>query len=100
MRIEVRVSGGVTGVQRPPATVDTARLDPREARELEALAQRVDLSGTAGPVGPDRLQFDVVIEGPWGRRAGRLHEGSLTPEAAELIDRVRRLAARAPSGPG
>ena len=93
MRIEVRVSGGVTGVRRPPAVVDTSELEPDAAAELEALAARVDLSASeAGPAGPDRLQFDVVVDGPQGRRAGRLHEGRLAPEAEALIRAVRRKA--------
>ena len=87
MRIELRISGGVTGVRRPPLVVDTATLDPGEAAELEALAARVPLGPGGAPPGPDRLQYDLVVDG----RSGTFHEGAMPPAAIELVERLRRL---------
>jgi hypothetical protein len=85
MRIELRTSGGVTGVARPPIVLDTAGLDPSDAAALEALAERVR-DQPSGPAGPDRFQYDLRL----GERTVRLHEGALSPEAAELIERLRQ----------
>jgi hypothetical protein len=84
MRIELRTSGGVAGVTRPPIVLDTERLDRSDAAAVEALAERIrDQPG--GPPGPDRFQYDLRL----GDRTVRLHEGALSPEAAELIERLR-----------
>ena len=88
MRIELRVSGGVAGVRRPPLVVDTAGLDARDAAELEDLAARVPLGPGGAPPGPDRFQYDLVIDG----RSGTLYEGAMPPAAVELVERVRALA--------
>jgi hypothetical protein len=86
MRLELRVSGGVAGISRPPISVDTSELPAGDAAELEALAQRVAAAPSrAEPPGPDRFQYDLRIDG----RELRMHEGALSPEAAELIRRMR-----------
>ena len=85
MRLELRVSGGVAGVRRPPVEVETSEREDREA--LEALAARVAAEAApADPPGPDRFQYDLLVDG----RPVRLHEGALSPEAAELIARLKR----------
>jgi hypothetical protein len=89
VRIELRVSGGVTGVRRPPIVIDTADLDPASAAELEQLVAATELGDApAGPAGPDRFQYDLTIDG----RHATLYEGSLSPAAEGLIARVRELA--------
>jgi hypothetical protein len=85
MRIELRTSGGVAGIVRPPVVLDTAQLDPGEAAAIEALAEQVR-QPPGGPPGPDRFQYDLRL----GDRSVRLHEGALSPAAAELIERIRR----------
>jgi hypothetical protein len=93
VRIELRSSGGVAGVRRTFA-VDTATLPEREAAELEALAARVRPPAPAPPPrGPDRLQYDLVIESEAGRRTGTLREEALDDDARALIARVRELGA-------
>jgi hypothetical protein len=87
MRLELRVSGGLAGVRRPPVTLDTATLPGAEAAELEALAERVAAQPPApGPAGPDRFQYDLRIDA----REVRLYEGALTAEASELLARLGR----------
>ncbi|MEA2282536.1 MAG: Emfourin [Solirubrobacteraceae bacterium] len=91
MRIELRISGGVAGVRRTHI-VDTARLGEPDASELEALAATVELPSRApAPRGPDRRQYDLVLESEQGRRAGTLREGAMDDAARALVARVREL---------
>jgi hypothetical protein len=84
VRLELRVSGGVAGLRRAPVVLDTRERD--DGPELEALAARVAAQEPpAAADGADRFQYDLTVDG----RALRLHEGALTPEAAELIARLR-----------
>jgi hypothetical protein len=84
MRLELQVSGGVAGLRRPPVAIDTG--DREDGAALEALAAEVAAQAPGEPPpGADRLQYDLTVDG----RALRLHEGALTPEAAELIRRLR-----------
>jgi hypothetical protein len=91
VRIELRISGGVAGVRRTFA-LDTAELLDSDAAELEALAGRVrPLEPPPAPRGPDRLQYDLVIESGEGRRAGTLREDAMNDDARALVRRVREL---------
>ena len=83
MRLELRVSGGVAGLRRRPLVLDTH--DRADGPELEALAARVAGQEPAPrPPGADRFQYDLQIDD----RAVCLHDGALSPEAAELIRRM------------
>ena len=82
MRIELRVSGGVAGIRRPPVEVDTR--ERADGPALEALAARVVAQPERAPAGPDRFQYDLRVDGA----TARLYEGALSPEAAELIARL------------
>jgi hypothetical protein len=84
MRLELRTSGGVAGIRRPPVVVETGERDDGPA--LEALARRVAAAAPpADPAGPDRFQYDLRVDGV----PVRLHEGALSPEAEELIRGMR-----------
>jgi hypothetical protein len=83
MRLELRVSGGVAGLRRAPVALDTREC--ADGPELEALATRVVAQAPPPVPGPDRFQYDLTVDD----RAIRLHEGALTPEAQELIARLR-----------
>jgi hypothetical protein len=84
MRIELRVSGGVAGIRRPPVELETSGRE--DGAELEALAASVAAQpGDMGRGGPDRFQYDLRID----QVSVRLHEGALSPEAEALIDRLR-----------
>jgi hypothetical protein len=82
MRLELRVSGGVAGLARPPVEVDTGERE--DGPELEALAAQVAAETPADAGGADRFQYDLRIDD----RAVRLHEGALTPAAADLVGRL------------
>jgi hypothetical protein len=84
VRLELRVSGGVAGIRRAPVEVDTRAHEDGPA--LEALAANVAAAPPppAAP-GADRFQYDLRVDDV----TVRLHEGALSPEAAELIRRMR-----------
>jgi hypothetical protein len=91
VRIELRVSGGVAGVRRTHV-LDTAELEPGQARELESLADRLELpEPPPAPRGPDRRQYDLVLDSGTGRRAGTLREEAMDETARALVARVRDL---------
>ena len=91
MRIELRTSGGVAGVRRTHV-VETAELPAPQAAELEALAERVHPPASPPPPGgPDRMQYDLVIESGHERRSGTLREDAMDDDARALIARVREL---------
>ena len=84
VRLELRVSGGVAGLARPPVEIDTGERD--DGPELEALAARVrSAPPPVVPPGPDRLQYDLVVDD----RTLRMHEGAMTDDARELVRRLR-----------
>jgi hypothetical protein len=84
MRLELRVSGGVAGLRRPPVEVDTG--DRADGPELEALADRVRATPPpAVPPGPDRFQYELVVD----THTVRLHEGALSDDARELVQRLQ-----------
>jgi len=84
MRLELRVSGGVAGLARPPVEVDTSERE--DGPELEALAARVTAQDVSPrPAGADRFVYELRIDD----RAIVLHEGALSRDAAELIRRLR-----------
>lgn len=83
MRLELLVSGGVAGLGRAPVKLDTR--ERADGPDLEALAAQVVAQEPAAVAGADRFQYDLTVDG----RTLRLHEGALTPEAAELITRLR-----------
>jgi hypothetical protein len=83
VKLELRVSGGMAGLRRAPVELDTR--ERADGPELEALATRVAGQEPSPAAGADRFQYDLTVDG----RSLRLHEGALTPEAAELIARLR-----------
>jgi hypothetical protein len=87
MRLELRTSGGVAGIRRPPVTVETS--ERADGATLEALAASVAERARAGaaqrPAGADQFQYDLGIDDV----TVRLYEGALTPEAEELLKRLR-----------
>ncbi|HVR07750.1 MAG TPA: protealysin inhibitor emfourin [Thermoanaerobaculia bacterium] len=111
MRIRLRRSGGFAGLQTPPVEIDSQQLPADKARELEQLVTRARLfeppagSGTAQPAaapapGParDAFQYDLSIDDGGRSQAVRLHEGSMHPDAARLVQWLAQQG-RAASGP-
>jgi hypothetical protein len=85
MRLELRTSGGVAGIRRPPVAVETRERDDGPALEALATAVADGARAEAPPAGADRFQYDLRVDDV----TVRLHEGALSPEAQELIRRMR-----------
>lgn len=67
MRITVKQRGGFAGLEQDIATVDTARVDPAQARELEQqvrsnVLNRSRTGGSAEPVGADQFEYEITVE--------------------------------------
>ena len=87
MRIELRSQGGFAGLRRPPLVLETDRLEPSVAREVEELATDLPAGGAPGR-GADLMRYDVVIEVRGVRRTVAYFE----PEVPEQVRRLLRLA--------
>jgi hypothetical protein len=63
VRIVIKRSGGYGGAQHT-ANVDTSRLDPARARQIEQLADQASAGATrrTQPVGADLLRYDITIQ--------------------------------------
>ena len=95
MKIELKRSGGFAGnARRPPLAVDTEKLPPEEARELEDLARRAEppAEPRGAPRGADRVTFELTIEDGGETRTISFNETGSQPELHELARRVRELA--------
>ena len=94
MEITFQRSGGFAGITMG-GDVDTAKLPPAEARELERLVEKLEASGAgeAAPPGkPDRFQYEVTVRRGKQERCYRLAEQELTADARELVKRLTERA--------
>jgi hypothetical protein len=99
VHIRFRRSGGFAGLQAPPLEIDSQQLPADKARELEQLVEqarvldqpaRPDSSPTAPPApsappAPDAFQYDVHVQDGVRSCTLRVHEGSMAPEVARLV---------------
>jgi hypothetical protein len=97
-RIEFEQSGGFAGMTLS-TTVDTARLPPDEAREIEQLVDQADLtalpSRPAGPPrGADRFQYDITVVRGRKRHHVTIQESDMPPAVRPLVQRLAELARR------
>ncbi|WP_329454157.1 protealysin inhibitor emfourin [Streptomyces sp. NBC_01497] len=83
MRIAVRRTGGLAGIERH-AEVDTSTRP--DAQEWDALARQVvDEGGAAPPAGvPDGFRYEVTVDG----RTVHLADPGLTDQQRELVTGV------------
>ena len=91
VRIEFERSGGVAGVSMRTA-VDSQKLDPARAAELEGLLGCVEGAPAGGPGGADRFQYDLKIIHGGQQTAVTLRDGSLTDQQRRLVDLLTELA--------
>lgn len=72
MRIAIRQSGGYAGIELDLADLDTSRLPPVAARELEHLVETARFftlpRHVGGEIGADFLQYQITVTD-----AGRTH---------------------------
>ena len=71
MRIVIRRSGGYAGGEAQTAGVDTSRLDPARAQEVEQLVLQTiaDASERAEPIGADLPRYEITVEDEAGTRS-------------------------------
>jgi len=95
VRIVIKRSGGY-GSAEHTATVDTSRLDPGRARQIEQLADQVSAGATqrTEPVGADFLRYDITIQdGRETRSLSFIDDGS--PDAGpmkRLVEEIGELS--------
>jgi hypothetical protein len=93
MRIELRAQGGFAGLRRPPLVLETARLEPGVAREVEELAAGLPAGGPPGR-GADQLRYDVLVDDASGRRTASFSEPSVPEQVRALLRLARDVRGR------
>lgn len=102
MLITLQRSGGFGGIRPPAVTVDTHKLPPEHAKELEALLQKsgvrqapaAALRKKDGPPQADRFTYTLTLADPSGRaQKVELNEAELSPEHQALLAGIKRAAA-------
>lgn len=88
MRVEVHVHGGFAGLRRPPAVLDTDRLEPAVARRVEALVAALPPPGPPVP-GADLMAYDVRVHDAHGTRALAYRDPSVPEPVRELLQLAR-----------
>jgi len=105
MRITLQRSGGFGGIRPPAVTVDTEKLSPENARELESLVQSSgvrDSSAKAprkkdGPPQADRFSYTLTLGDASGReQTVILNEAELSPAHQSLLAGIKRATAVKP----
>lgn len=85
MKIQFRQSGGFAGLTRG-CTIDTSRLSPADASELEKLTRASTHSPGVSDSGADMIQYTIEIDDKGQRRSLLVDDMTLTPELAPLVD--------------
>ena len=98
VRIDLVRSGGLAGL-RLHVFADTDELPLAQARELRTLVADADLPALArrrpGPrPGPDRFQYDLVVQRDDEKLEISLGETEVTPQLRPLLERLIELARR------
>ena len=95
MRISLVRSGGVAGMRRE-VKIDTARLDPRAAQELERLVQKAQAPAVSAPGetrrSPDRFRYTLAVEDGEERCAWTFDEERPPETLRPLVEAVWRAA--------
>lgn len=102
MHVRFRRSGGFANLQTPPVEIDSQRLPPDQAGELERLVAEAGVLDQpagpppAGPAAPsparDAFQYDISVEHQGRTSALRTRDGEMRPEVAHLVQWLSRQA--------
>ena len=96
MRFELRRWGGVAGLARLLASVDTSALPPQSAAELEQLLQAARFwelpSETPGQPLPDSFSYELTVSDGTRAHAVAFDSSSASPELLALSAAVRAAA--------
>jgi hypothetical protein len=94
MRVQFTQSGGFGGMVRQ-CTLDTASMDAGEARALEALVKKADLS-TPGEqrsvAARDLEEYEISIDDGHGGVTVVRDQSTLSPEAKALVAYLKKCA--------
>jgi len=99
MRITIKQSGGYAGVATQLASVDTGRLQPASAQQVEQQVHRsgffdLPADATPGLVGADLLRYEITVrEGEREHRVTFADNGG--PETASLRQLVQTVTGTA-----
>jgi Emfourin len=98
MKTSVDQSGGYAGQTQHLVDIDTERLDPAAAQEVEQMVRRIVTSRpadeTAMPLGADLLTYKISISDDRATRTVRFTDDG-GPEVAPLRELVSTLTERA-----
>ena len=96
MLFELTRSGGIAGLVRPVAVVDTSALPAESAAELERLLQAARFwelpSETPGEPLPDSFSYELVVRDDTRAHAVAFDARSGSPELLALLAAVRAAA--------
>jgi len=100
MKVNFERSGGFAGL-RLSATVDTEKLSPEEAQELEEMvraARFFDLPAKISSESPgaDRFRYKLTVEAEGRRHTVELGEAAASEQLRTLLRRLTALARSAP----
>jgi hypothetical protein len=98
MKVTLAVHGGLAAglrLGRPPLVVDVSTLPDAEARALTELlsAVRADPPTAEARAVPDAMSYTVTVDDGPSPEVLRRTDTTMSREFADLVDRLRRLAA-------
>lgn len=89
MKVELRVHGGLAGIRRPPAVLDTERLDPAAAERVRELVAALPPPGPSAR-GADLMAYDVRVEDAAGSRTLAYRDPAVPAPVRELLRLARQ----------
>jgi hypothetical protein len=98
VRLELIRSGGIAGLEERHS-LDTAALEPNEARELEELVAMADLDELVrrSPIrgrGADRFQYELRVEREGRERLVTVSEDQIPVRLEALFEQIRKRGGR------
>jgi hypothetical protein len=99
MRISVKRTGGYSGQEEAPATLDTARLPADVAQGLQALVQKSaffeqQAEATGSTVGADLYRYHVTVRDGSREHSVTFADDGRSPEAEPLRQLVQEVMRR------
>jgi hypothetical protein len=102
MKVQMKRSGGVAGLLRPPLAVDSDALSAEEARKLHELVAAADFfnlpaRGPIPPRGADRFHYTLTVEAGERTHQIQICEGEVPDSLQPLLDWLHEAEVRARS---
>jgi hypothetical protein len=99
MKVTLAVHGGLAAglrLGRPPVVVDMSTLNEEDARDLRRLLSRAKADpppGEPARAAPDQQSYTVTVDDGQEQEVLRRTDTTMSRGFADLVDRLRRLAA-------